>query len=181
MARLLTTPEKGLTLLETLITVVLIGILVAIALGFFARLLAWLRLNIATAELAHHWKYTRLDATGSGSNAISLCMIEISAEQIQYAQIRGDDCITASNWRFLTKGVKIDTNNSTLRTVPGPAGNGGMIYRVSWADTQGGQGGSWGQLGRLVLTAPGTRSTKCLFLFNVDGSWNIREDRRCDR
>jgi prepilin-type N-terminal cleavage/methylation domain-containing protein len=173
--------EKGLTLLETLISLVLVGILVAIALIFFTRLLAWIRLNLATAELANQWRYTQLEALGSGRSPFSLCMVEAATEQIRFARIAGDRCEEVTDWKALTRGVKIDKNNSTLRTVAGVAGNGGVIYRVSWADTRGGLGGSWGQLGRLVLLAPGTPAKKCLFLFDVDGSWNIREDRRCDR
>jgi Tfp pilus assembly protein FimT len=168
-------------LTETLLAFILLGILLALALVFLASFLAWVRLNLAAAELAYQWKYTRLSATGSGARPHSLCMVEAGREQIQYAQVQGDECERITHWQSLTRGVKIDTSNSTLRTVSGPAGNGGTIYRVSWADTQGGLGGSWGQLGRLVLIAPGTRHKKCLFLFAVDGSWNIREDRRCDR
>jgi hypothetical protein len=35
-------------------------------------------------------------------------------------------------------------------------------------------------LGRVTLVAPGTPDKKCLFLFNVDGGWDIREDSQCD-
>jgi len=58
-------------------------------------------------------------------------------------------------------------------------GNQGTIYRASWADTKGGLGGSWGQLGRITLVASGTPDKRCLFLFRVDGSWDIRQDDRC--
>ena len=61
------------------------------------------------------------------------------------------------------------------------AGNGGIYYRASWADTRGGLGGSWGQLGRIVLTTPEISAKKCLFLFRVDGSWNIRDNHSCNR
>ncbi|MFM7478882.1 MAG: prepilin-type cleavage/methylation domain-containing protein, partial [Microcystis aeruginosa] len=29
--------------------------------------------------------------------------------------------------------------------------------------------------------AQGTTAKRCLFLFRVDGSWDIREDNRCQR
>lgn len=153
----------------------------AIALSIFSRLVAWSKLNIATFELSQQWKVTRLDATGSGSQPLSLCMSELTSGQIYYAQIEGDECETVTQWMALTKDVSIDKANSTLRTVAGIAGNGGLIYRVSWADTRGGLGGSWGQLGRLVLIAGGTSAKKCLFLFSTEGDWNIREDHKCDR
>ena len=101
--------------------------------------------------------------------------------RIEVAKIPSDDCERVSEWQSLTAGVGIDTANSTLRRVSGVGGNDGTIYRVSWADTRGGLGGSWGQLGRLTLTAEGTTDKRCLFLFRVDGSWDIREDNRCQR
>ncbi|MCA2552716.1 MAG: hypothetical protein IM466_02950, partial [Microcystis sp. M04BS1] len=44
-----------------------------------------------------------------------------------------------------------------------------------------GLGGSWGQLGRITLVASGAPDKRCLFLFRVDGSWDIRQDNRCVR
>lgn len=173
--------EAGFTLFETAMVLILLGILAAIALNSLIAFIDWVRLSAATFELSQQWKVTRLDATGSGQTPTSLCMTEFNPGQIQYAQIRGDECESVASWQALTPGVSIDTANSTLRTVAGPAGNGGTIYRVSWADTRGGMGGSWGQLGRLVLTAKRTAAKKCLFLFDTDGSWNIREDRQCQR
>jgi hypothetical protein len=108
-------------------------------------------------------------------------MRESTERRIEVARIQGDNCESVDQWQSLTAGVGIDTDNSTLRTVTGVAGNGGTIYRVSWADTRGGLGGSWGQLGRLVLVAEGTTAKKCLFLFRTDGTWDIREDNRCQR
>ncbi|MEG3438675.1 prepilin-type N-terminal cleavage/methylation domain-containing protein [Pannus brasiliensis CCIBt3594] len=173
--------ESGVTLLELLITLVLLGILLAIGLSILLRLMAWTRLNIAASELAAHWRTTRYQAMGEGTNPWTLCMEEIDNEQLRHARIQGSNCEDVTDWQLLTRGVSIDEDNSTLRKGTGVAGNNGKIYRVSWADTRGGLGGSWGQLGRLTLIAPGTPEKKCLFLFDTDGSWNIREDTRCDR
>lgn len=173
--------ESGATLLELLITLVLAGILVAIGLSILFRLMAWMRLNIATSELAAHWRTTRYQAMGEGTNPWTLCMAEIDNEQIRHARIQGTNCEDVTDWQLLTRGVGIDEDNSTLRTVSGVAGNSGTIYRVSWADTQAGLGGSFGQLGRITLIAPGTSEKKCLFLFDTDGNWNIREDTQCNR
>jgi Tfp pilus assembly protein FimT len=175
-----TASESGATLSELLITLALAAILLTISLSMYQRLLAWIRLNIATSELSQHWKATRYQAMGDGSQLSTLCIAELENEHIQYAQIHGDDCTQVAHWQFLTPGVGIDENRSTLRRVSGIAGNNGEIYRVTWADTRGGIGGTWGQLGRVTLVAPGTPDKKCLFLFNVDGSWNIREDSQCD-
>ncbi|PSF39434.1 prepilin-type cleavage/methylation domain-containing protein [Aphanothece hegewaldii CCALA 016] len=173
--------NTGLTLLELMITLVLIGILITIAFSVMSRLMSWFRLNIATFQLSQQWKTTRYEATGKGSLPMSVCMAEILPEQIQYTQIQGSNCEVATQWLFLPQGVSIDTNNSTLPTVNGIAGNGGKYYRASWADTQGGMGGSWGQLGRIVLITPPISAKKCLFLFKVDGSWNIRENANCNK
>ncbi|MBR8829833.1 MAG: prepilin-type cleavage/methylation domain-containing protein [Chlorogloea purpurea SAG 13.99] len=170
---------KGLTLYELLIALALLMILILICLPFIIRLVAWIRLNIATFQLSQQWKFTRYDATGNGRTPTSLCIAQWNTGQIRYTRISGNNCETALHWESLVSGVDIDRNSSTLRTVAGVAGNGGTIYRVSWADTRGGMGGSWGQLGRLVLVAPGTPDKRCLVLFRVDGSWNIRQDGRC--
>ncbi|MCZ8119202.1 MAG: prepilin-type N-terminal cleavage/methylation domain-containing protein [Microcystis sp. LE18-22.4A] len=171
------TGQSGYSFIELLVTLTLITILLLIGFSILSRLIAELRLDMATFELSQHWKFTRFDAMGSGTTPTTLCMKDDG--RIEVAKIAGDDCETVSEWQSLTNGVDIDTTNSTLRRVSGVGGNDGTIYRVSWADTKGGMGGSWGQLGRLTLTAQGTTAKRCLFLFRVDGSWDIREDNRC--
>lgn len=174
-------PNTGLTLLELMITLVLVGILLLLAFSMMSRFIAWSRLNIATFQLSQQWKTTRYNATGQGELPTSVCMAEILQEQIQYTQIQGSNCEMATQWFFLPQGVSIDQNNSTLPTINAILGNGGRYYRASWADTRGGIGGSWGQLGRIVLITPEISAKKCLFLYRVDGSWNIRENGRCNR
>jgi Tfp pilus assembly protein FimT len=170
---------SGLTQVEMLVTLILLGILLTMAIPFYQRLMAWIRLNIATFEISQHWKNTRYQATGEGSHPLSLCMAENETQQIKVAKVQGDECENVTDWTPITRGVSIDTDNSSLRRVSGPAGNQGTIYRSSWADTRGGLGGSWGQLGRITLVASGTPDKRCLFLFHVDGSWDIRQDNRC--
>ena len=170
---------SGLTQVEMLVTLILLGILLTIALSVYHRLMAWIRLNIATFEISQQWKNTRYQATGGGSHPLSLCMAETETEQIKVAKVQGNECENVTDWTPITRGVSIDTDNSTLRLVSGPAGNQGTIYRASWSDTRGGLGGSWGQLGRITLVASGTTDKRCLFLFRVDGSWDIRQDDRC--
>lgn len=172
---------SGLTQVEMLVTIILLGILLTIALSFYHRWMAWIRLNIATFEISQQWKNTRYQAMGEGSHPLSLCMAESETEQIKVAKVQGGQCENVTDWTPITRGVSIDTDNSTLRRVSGPVGNQGTIYRASWADTRGGLGGSWGQLGRITLVASGTPDKRCLFLFRVDGSWDIREDGRCVR
>lgn len=170
---------SGLTQVEMLVTLILLGILLTMAIPFYQRLMAWIRLNIATFEISQQWKNTRYQATGEGSHPLSLCMAENETQQIKVAKVQGDECENVTDWTPITRGVSIDTDNSTLRRVSGPVGNQGTIYRSSWADTRGGLGGSWGQLGRITLVASGTPDKRCLFLFRVDGSWDIRQDNKC--
>jgi prepilin-type N-terminal cleavage/methylation domain-containing protein len=153
------TGQSGYSFIELLVTLTLITILLLIGFFILSRLIAELRLDMATFELSQHWKFTRFDATGSGTTPTALCMKDDG--RIEVAKIASDDCETVSEWQSLTDGVDIDTANSTLRRVSGV--------------------GSWGQLGRLTLTAQGTTAKRCLFLFRVDGSWDIREDNRCQR
>ncbi|MFM7474662.1 MAG: prepilin-type N-terminal cleavage/methylation domain-containing protein, partial [Microcystis aeruginosa] len=128
---------SGLTKIEMLVTLILLGILLTIALSVYQRLMAWIRLNIATFEISQHWKHTRYQATGGGSHPISLCMAASETEQIKVAKVQGDECENVTDWTPITRGVSIDTDNSTLRRVSGPVGNQGTIYRASWADTRG--------------------------------------------
>jgi Tfp pilus assembly protein FimT len=171
----------GLTQVEMLVTIILLGILLTIAFSLYHRLMARIRLNTATFEISQQWKHTRYQAMGEGANPLSLCMAESETEQIKIARVQGNECENVTQWTPITRGVSIDTDNSTLRRVNGVAGNQGTIYRASWADTRGGLGGSWGQLGRITLIAAGTPDKRCLFLFRVDGSWDIREDTSCVR
>jgi type II secretory pathway pseudopilin PulG len=179
MKRPIFQPELGMTLLETLIVLLLLSILILLLFNTIIQFLAYIKLNIATNQLAMYWRATRYDAMGGGSQPTTLCM-KIS-EPILFAQIAGSRCENVTQWSSLTHGVAIDTSNSTLRTVAGIAGNGGTIYRVSWADTRSGYGGSYGQLGKIVLMSPGTGAKRCLVLFNTDGTWNIRQNSKCQR
>jgi Tfp pilus assembly protein FimT len=173
--------QAGYTLNETLVVLGLSAILLALLLPTILRLLAEILLGIAISELSWQWKITRLDATGNGTTPITLCIRETVRYRIEVAKIQGDRCETVTRWQALIPGVEIDENNSTLRRVSGVAGNTGSIYRVSWADTRSGLGGSWGQLGRLTLIAAGTSRKKCLFLFDTKGGWNIRENQKCNK
>ncbi len=164
--------ESGFTLLEMIIVVMIIGILIAIFLPFYLGVLGKAKLDIAIFELSQYWKHTRFDAIGNGRSAQSLCMKEDELGKVEYSKILGKDCDTATNWQSLNPGISIDVNNSTLYQK-------NSIYRVSWADTDAGFGGSSGRLGRLTLIAIGLPAKKCLFLYKVDGSWNIREDNSC--
>ncbi|MFM7910373.1 MAG: prepilin-type cleavage/methylation domain-containing protein, partial [Microcystis sp.] len=67
---------SGLTQVEMLVTLILLGILLTIALSIYQRLMAWIRLNIATFEISQQWKHTRYQATGGGASPLSLCMAE---------------------------------------------------------------------------------------------------------
>lgn len=165
-------------MIEVMIVMVIIGILVAVAVPILTGLVSQNRLNAAIFELSQQWKVTRYDAIGSGSIPYTLCMTE-DETRVAYAKIKGNDCKAVTSWNRLPHGVAIDEENSTLRRVAGVAGGKGKIYRVSWADTKAGYGGSWGQLGRLTLIAGGKR--KCLFLSKVDGSWKIKEGKKCKR
>ncbi|CCI17887.1 conserved hypothetical protein [Microcystis aeruginosa PCC 9807] len=116
---------SGLTQVEMLVTLVLLGILLTIALSVYQRLMAWIRLNIATFEISQQWKNTRYQAMGEGSHPLSLCMAESETEQIKVAKVQGDECENVIDWTPITRGVSIDTDNSSLRRVSGPAGNEG--------------------------------------------------------
>ena len=169
------TNTQGFTLLELIIVILIFGILLAIAIPSFSSILDKARLNTAIFQLSQFWKETRYNAAGGGASPDSLCMK--ADDPIQYAQISGRDCLSVSSWQTFPAGVQIALENSTLYSVNE---NGTTIYRVSWADTRGGYGGSAGRLGRITLTNRSNHQ-KCIFLYSVDGSWNIREENQCER
>ncbi len=171
--------RSGFTLHELMVVLIILGISSAIAIPSLLQFIARAQLNSATFELAQQFKQTRFDAMGEGSTPKTLCIRQSTG--VEFTHINGTECEVVQSWQKVTAGVSIDTANSTLRTVKEIAGNGGTIYRASWADTQAGFGGSSGQLGRLTLKTEWITSKKCLFLFDVNGEWNIREDKNCLR
>ncbi|MGB3693073.1 MAG: prepilin-type N-terminal cleavage/methylation domain-containing protein [Spirulinaceae cyanobacterium] len=169
--------QAGFTLIEAMIVLVIISIFAAIAIPTYLHFASKAKLRAAIFELSQFWKETRFDAMDSGSTPSTICMAESTSNQVVYAKLNGKDCNLVTAWHSLPRGVSIDEENSTLRTVSGVAGNDGKIYRVSWADTKAGYGGSWGQLGRITLQA-GT-AKQCLFLFSTKGDWEARKGKKC--
>ena len=89
--------QSGHTLLELLVTLTLIAILLLIGLSLLSRLLAELRLDMATFELSQHWKFTRFDAMGSGTTPTALCMKDDG--RIEVAKIAGDRDLSEARFR----------------------------------------------------------------------------------
>lgn len=167
--------QSGFTLLELTLSILILAILLAVALPSFFSLMDKARLNSAISQLSQFWKATRYDAIADGSSPDSVCMK--NSDPIEIAQIKGNNCRSVSSWQTLPTGVTIDLPNSTLYSVNDAQAH--KIYRVSWADTDGGYGGSSGRLGRITLTKSGHQ--KCLFIYNVDGSWEMRTETECNK
>jgi prepilin-type N-terminal cleavage/methylation domain-containing protein len=173
------TREKGHTLTELLVVIVIIGILATISWQTFHDILAKVRLNAAIMQLSQWFKHTRWQATDDDYLPDTLCITEDNQRVKIKPVYDRSDCSTGGIWHNLPPGVLISTANSTLRTSNKLSGNGGSIYRVSWADTDAGLGASWGQLGKIVLTAG--RYTRCVVLFNINGDWEVRDGNKCLR
>lgn len=170
------TSPSGFTLLEMLIAMSIASILGAIFLPSLLSLLGWMQLQNASMQLKAKLAQSRMMV--SSSSPSTACIWEEEGT-VKVAAIDGDECELVVNWESLPLGVLIDKENSTLRTVPGIAGDGGVIYRASWANTDGGDYGSYGQLGRLTLVNAFTPRKVCAILYDTDGRWEIRYDSRC--
>lgn len=171
--------NSGFTLTELVCSVLLIGTLSAIAIPTMMRLIGNVKVSMAITELTLHGGKSRYDSIGE-SSPNTLCA-KNDKNGILYQNITGTDCDSVTSWQSISN-VKIDTKNSTLRTVRGVAGNSGgkdPIYRLSFADTDAGYGASYGQLGKLVIQHPWTPKQKCLVLSHVNGRNDIREDNKC--
>lgn len=177
-----TNNQNGFTLTELLCSILLIGILSGIALPTFMRIIGNVRVSMAVNQLTLNGGKSRYDAIGE-SHPNTLCATN-GEDEIKFQTIRGTNCDEITSWQSIPGKVQIDLENSTLRNVAGIAGNSdtsNRIYRLSFADTRAGLGGSYGQLGKLVVRHPWTSKRKCLVLSHVDGRNDIREDRRCLR
>lgn len=171
------TTETGHTLTELLVVITIIGILTSISWQTFHDIFAKIRLNATITQLSSWFKHTRLVATADNDLPDTLCIKEDN-QQVQLKPVYDrSDCSPDGTWHNLPKGVLISTADSTLRTSDKASGNGGNIYRVSWADTNAGLGASWGQLGKIVITSG--RYTRCIVLFNINGDWEVRDGKKC--
>lgn len=173
------TTEKGQTLTELLVIIIIIGILTSLSWQIFHDLFAKIRLNVAIVQLSQWFKHTRLAATNDDDLPDTLCITEDNQRVKIKPVYDRSDCSPDGIWHNLPQGVLISTADSTLRTSDKISGNGGNIYRVSWADTDAGLGASWGQLGKIVITAG--RYTRCVVLFKTNGEWEVRDGNKCLR
>lgn len=173
--------DEGYSLTELLVSMAIVGILAAIATPILMRIIGDFRVSAAIAEVRAATRISRYDAM-TGQKPRTLCAGN-NEQGLKYLSIEGTDCDEiATSWMEI-KSVKVDLEQSTLRSVKGLAGNaqGGedKIYRLSYANTKGGYGGSYGQLGKLVITHPWTPKRKCIVLSAVDGFTEIREGKAC--
>ena len=161
---------------EKLVVVVIIGILSSIGLSTFLGVINRSRLDVAILQIQKSMEFSRIESLTSGQ--VETFCIKEQLGTVKIGNVSGGDCDEVTLWKTLS-GVRIDTNNSSLRTSSGVAGNGGSIYRASWAKTAAGYGASWGQLGRITITAGNKR--KCVFLKNIIGEIEVRQGNNCLR
>ena len=168
--------QKGFTLLEQLIVMLIVSILGLMSLPSVLGFLGKMQISSASTQLRIKFYQSRMLVTSESPN--TACIWEDNG-QVKIAAIEGDECELVTNWDYLPWGISIDKENSTLRTVSGVAGNEGVIYRASWANTEGGDYGSYGQLGRITLMNKHTPRKVCAILYGTDGSWQIASGDRC--
>ncbi|MBP0015333.1 MAG: type II secretion system protein [Roseofilum sp. SID3] len=148
--------QQGFTLIELVVSMAIVAILSAIALPTLMRIVGDFRVNAAIAELRLATRVSRYDAM-TGTKPRTMC-VGNSETGLKYLSIEGRDCDEVKSWTEI-KSVRVDLEQSTLRSVNGVAGNSTQsdrIYRLSYGNTRGGYGGSYGQLGKLVVTHPWT-------------------------
>ncbi len=123
---------SGLTQVEMLVTLILLAILLTIALSVYHRLMAWIRLNIATFEISQQWKNTRYQATGEGSHPLSLCMAENEindkCSNFKYVCIAGDTNARTGSM----KNLYVLTHTLTTCLILTKKFNNNLINVLSW-------------------------------------------------
>ena len=158
------------------IVLAIVSILTAMVFPSFLGFLGRMQMSAATTQLRIKFYQSRMLVTSDSPN--TACVWEDNS-QVKIAAIDGDECELVTRWDNLPWGISIDKENSTLRTVSGVAGNEGVIYRASWANTEGGDYGSYGQLGRITLMNQYTPRKVCAILYGTDGTWQIASGDRC--
>lgn len=168
----------GLTMTELLVSGAIVGVIAAVAVPMLLRAIGNAQVRIAVAEIMLQIKGRRYDAMDEELPR-SLCVREVDGK-VHVARSNGLDCYSSDiQWITLSADVKLDAKNTTLPSTVNIAGNGGNTYRFSFADTAGGLGGSYGQLGRVTVTHPWASFRGCVFLSHVDGTYRDAYGKEC--
>ncbi|MDX2240753.1 MAG: prepilin-type N-terminal cleavage/methylation domain-containing protein [Leptolyngbyaceae cyanobacterium bins.302] len=158
----------GFTLLESLVVVLLIGILVAIATPSWLGLMNGMNLNIATDEI-HQAIQTAKHSARLNRSGWEFNIRQTANEEVQWAIYPSRTDKTVPNalvWRNLDPRIQLDLE-TTLAEVKG-------VRRVQFNHL----GAVNGQLGRVALSIKGGgKSKRCVIVSTLLGALRLGHDR----
>lgn len=178
--------NSGFTLLETLVTVIIVGILAAIAAPSWVTFTDTRRLNAAQDRLF----YTIQEAQSNAKRdkiTWEACFRNDGTRVLYAVHPRVANttwnCTQATNWQpIIDEGSQFITINSTYSTLrENPTGYYRVRFRFDGAlDTQ--DGGAGNQQGRITLTARngGNNPKRCIWVSTLLGTLRSAQDDKCE-
>ncbi|OWY61523.1 hypothetical protein B7486_63345 [cyanobacterium TDX16] len=178
--------NSGFTLIETLATVIIVGVLAAIAAPSWVGFIDTRRLNAAQDRVF----YTIQEAQSNAKRdkiTWEACFRNdgtrvVRAVHPRVASNTSWNCTQATNWQpILDEGSQFVTINSTYSTLrENPTGYYRVRFRFDGAlDTQ--DGGAGNQQGRITLTARygGNNPKRCVIVSTLLGALRSAQDNQC--
>jgi prepilin-type N-terminal cleavage/methylation domain-containing protein len=159
--------EAGLTLIETLVALVIAGILAAILAPGWLGLQTNTLLNAAQDEAFQAIRQTQVKALQT-RQPWQVGFRELN-RQVEWAVYRSDSAASAIPWQPLRSGVQIARNQTTLS-------QNGTGYFVEFNN----RGNVTPPFGRLTLVSSrGGRSQRCVFVSTLLGTLRKASDTNC--
>jgi prepilin-type N-terminal cleavage/methylation domain-containing protein len=157
-ARPIKTPDAGFTLLQVLVTVVIIGILGAIAAPSWLQFRNTRILNIAQSQVYQAMRQAQSEA--KRTRTVWQVSFRESNNVVQWATHPANATPTADSWQSLPTNARINAQETTLTQAGG-------VYQLQFNH----EGEVNGALGRFTLSTPNSnKALRCVFASSLLGA-----------